>query len=91
METRHIFQDASLSKSEDNMALQERRIVKQVTFVTVSDSVNVQWANQIVKDDEVIAETLHRKAYSRSTASEFAAEVENAAAYMQALGWTLDG
>lgn len=73
------------------MTLSERKILRQITVLPGTNAINVQWCNQILRGEEIVAETYHRKAYAQSMASEFAAEVENAAIYMQALGWTLDG
>ena len=67
--------------------LTEQRILKQVTTLPAQSAVQVQWANQILKDGVVISETYERKAYSQDQAAEFAAEVEGAAAYVTALGW----
>lgn len=69
------------------MALSERRILKQVTILPAQDAIQVQWANQILRDDEVVSEQYHRKAYLRAQAAEFAAEVEGSAAYLAALSW----
>lgn len=70
------------------MALTETRILKQVAILPSQSAVNVQWANQILRDGEVISETYERKAYTQEQAAEFAAEVEGAAGYMSAMGWT---
>lgn len=69
------------------MALTEQRILKQVTILPAQNAVNVQWANQILRDGELISELPHRKAYTQDQAAEFSAEVEGAAAYAAALGW----
>lgn len=71
------------------MALSEQRILKQVTILAQQNAVNVQWANQILRDGEVITETYERKAYTQDQAAEFAAEVEGASGYLAALGWTV--
>lgn len=70
------------------MALTEQRILKQVAILPAQSAVNVQWANQILKDGELLTETYERKAYTADQAAEFAAEVEGAAGYMSAMGWT---
>ena len=69
------------------MALTEQRILNQVTTLTAQGAVNVQWADQILRDGEVISQTFHRKAYTEEQKAEFLAEVEGAAAYVAALGW----
>lgn len=69
------------------MALTEQRILKQVTTLPQQSAVNVQWANQILRDGEIISETFERKAYVQEQAAEFAVEVEGAAGYMAVLGW----
>ena len=69
------------------MALTEQRILKQVSILPAQNAMNVQWANQICRDDEVIAETYERKAYTADQKVEFLAEVEGAEAYVDALGW----
>ena len=70
------------------MALTEQRILKQVAILPQQNAVNVQWANQILKDGELLTETYERKAYTQEQAAEFLAEVEGAASYMSAMGWT---
>ena len=47
------------------MSFTESKIIKQITILPESGAVNVQWANQVLKDGtEVISETFERKAYS---------------------------
>jgi len=70
------------------MALTEQRILKQVAVLPNQSAVNVQWANQILRDDELITETYERKAYTADQYSEFLTEVEGAEAYITVLGWT---
>ena len=69
------------------MALSEQRILKQITILPAQKAVNVQWANQILRDSEVISETFERKAYTEDQAAEFVAEVPGADSYLTALGW----
>tara|TARA_R110000868_G_scaffold171878_1_gene407682 strand:- start:229 stop:438 length:210 start_codon:yes stop_codon:yes gene_type:complete len=69
------------------MALTEQTIVKQVAVLPAQSAINVQWANQVLRDDEVISETYHRKAYTKEQQAEFEAEVPGAAAYVVAVGW----
>lgn len=65
----------------------EQRIIKQVTVLAEQSAVNVQWANRVLKDEEVISEQFERKAYTAEQKAEFLAEVEGAEAYVTALGW----
>lgn len=69
------------------MALTENTIIKQVSILPGQSAINVQWANQILRDGEVISENYHRKAYTAEQRAEFEAEVEGAAAYVAAVGW----
>lgn len=69
------------------MAFTEQRILKQVTVLTSQSAINVQWSNQILKDGEVVAETLERKAYTADQKDTFLVEVEGADAYIAVLGW----
>ena len=47
------------------MSFTETKIIKQITILPESGAVNVQWANQMLKNGtEVISETFERKAYS---------------------------
>ena len=69
------------------MSLSEQRILKQVTTLPNQSAVNVQWANQIIKDGAVLTETYERKAYTADQKAEFLAEVEGAENYIAALGW----
>ena len=65
----------------------ESRIIKQIAHLPPSNTVQVQWANQILKDGNVISETYERKAYTADQKAEFAAEVEGADSYLAVLGW----
>lgn len=69
------------------MALTEQKILKQVSILPAQSAANVQWANQILRDGEVISETFERKAYTADQKTEFMAEVGGAAQYAAALGW----
>jgi hypothetical protein len=70
------------------MSFSEIRVLKQVAILPALNAVNVQWANQVLKQGVVISETFERKAYTADQAADFAAEVEGAASYMAALGWS---
>lgn len=69
------------------MALTEQRVLKQVTMLPQSNAINVQWANQILRDGEFVSETYERKAYGPEQKADFLAEVDGAAAYVSAMGW----
>jgi hypothetical protein len=69
------------------MALTEQRILKAVTVKPTQQAIEVQHSDQILRDGEVISEQYHRKAYGIEQKDEFIAEVEGAAAYIQAAGW----
>jgi hypothetical protein len=69
------------------MALTEQTILNQVTVLPAQSAIQVQWANQVLRDDEIISETYHRKAYTKEQKTEFEAEVTGAAAYVTAAGW----
>lgn len=69
------------------MALTEKTILNQVTVLPAQSAINVQWANQVLRDDEVISTTYHRKAYTKEQQAEFEAEVTGAATYVTAVGW----
>ena len=69
------------------MALTEQKILKQVTVLAQQSAANVQWANQILRDGEVISEQFERKAYTADQKDEFLAEVEGADSYITILGW----
>lgn len=69
------------------MALTEQRILKAVTVKPTQQAIEVQHADQILRDGEVISEQYHRKAYGIEQRAEFEAEVEGASAYVQAAGW----
>lgn len=67
--------------------LTEQKILKQVSVLPNQNAVNVQWADQILRDGVVVSETFHRKAYTVEQKAEFLAEVDGAANYVTALGW----
>lgn len=69
------------------MALIEQRVLKQVSVLPSTKTIEVQWSDQIIKDESVISEKYHRKAYSEKQKEEFLAEVEGAASYITAVGW----
>lgn len=69
------------------MALTEQIIIKQITVLPAQSAIQVQWANQVLRDDEVISETYHRKAYTKEQQAEFEAEVAGAPNYVTAVGW----
>ena len=69
------------------MALTEQRILKAVTVKPEQQAIEVQWADQILRDGKAISEQYHRKAYSSDQKAEFLAEVEGAAAYASAADW----
>ncbi len=69
------------------MALTEQRILNQVSTLPSQSAINVRWADQILRDGEVISETFHRKVYTVDQKEEFLLEVEGAALYVQVLGW----
>lgn len=70
------------------MALTEQRILKQVTMLPQSNTINIQWANQVIRDgSELVSETYERKAYSQDQKADFIAEVEGGQAYSDAMGW----
>lgn len=69
------------------MALTEQKTLTQVTILAQQASVNVQWANRILRDGELVAESYERKAYSVDQKAEFLAEVEGAENYITAMGW----
>ncbi len=60
------------------MALIEQRVLKQVTILSQQQAANVQWSNQILRDNEIISEQYERKAYTQEQQAEFLAEVEGA-------------
>jgi hypothetical protein len=72
------------------MALTEQRILNQITVLPNANAINVQWADQILRDGEVISEQYHRKAFGPGQQSEFEAEVEGAAAYVGLVNWGLE-
>jgi hypothetical protein len=72
------------------MALTEQRILKAVTVKPSQSAIEVQWADQILRDGEVISEQYHRKAFGPGQQSEFEAEVEGAAAYVGLVNWGLE-
>lgn len=71
------------------MALTEQRILNQVTVLPNANAINVQWADQILRDGEVIQQQYHRKAYGSGQQAEFEAEVEGASAYVNLIDWTV--
>lgn len=73
------------------MALTEQRVLKQVSLLPEKDAIEVQWADQVLRDGVIIAEELHRRAYTKDSRAMFLAEVENGEAYAAAMGWAVEG
>ena len=71
------------------MAITEQRILNQVTVLPNANAINVQHADQILRDGEVISQTYHRKAYGPGQREEFEAEVEGAANYVNLIDWAV--
>jgi len=69
------------------VALTEQKVVKQVTHLPQSNTIQVQWANQILRDGEFVSETYERKAYMEAQKNEFLSEVNNALGHVKAMGW----
>ena len=69
------------------MPFTEQRIIKQITVLPANGGINVQWANQVLKNGNVISENFERKAYTVEQKADFLAEVDGAAAYVTAIGW----
>lgn len=65
----------------------EVRTLKSVQVVYEIPALNVQWANQILKDDEVLNEALERKAYTVDNVLDFVNEVDGARLYLPIVGW----
>ena len=59
------------------MPFTEQRIIKQITVLPASGGVNVQWANQVLKNGNVISENFERKAYTQDQLATFHTEVGN--------------
>jgi len=53
------------------MSLTEQRIIKQITILPATGGINVQWANQVLKDGVVLSETFERSSYESSNLSSF--------------------
>jgi hypothetical protein len=69
------------------MALTEQRIIKSIQILPEQSAANVQWADQILRDGELVTETYHRKAYTEDQKDEFLVEVDGASNYIPVLGW----
>jgi hypothetical protein len=67
------------------MPLSEKRILASVTINHKVGAVEVCWSDQILRDDQVISEQNHRKAYGAEQLAEFEAEVEGAESYSSIL------
>jgi hypothetical protein len=67
--------------------LTEQRIVKQITTLPSQNAINVQWANQILRDGVFVSETYERKAYTEDQVADFSTEVTGASNYVAAMGW----
>ena len=70
------------------MALTEQRVLASVNHNKMSDALEVTWADQILRDGEVIASTAHRCAYTREQKALFEQALgADAVAYVAVAGW----
>lgn len=69
------------------MAIIEKKIINQVVILPSQNAINVQWVNQVIKDDVLIAQTYHRCAYAEENKAAFLAEVEGAQSYLALVNW----
>jgi hypothetical protein len=70
------------------MALTEQRVLASVNHNKLADALEVCWADQVLRDGEVIASTAHRCAYSREQKVLFEVDLGvDAAVYVAAAGW----
>ncbi|MHB8392318.1 MAG: hypothetical protein ACYDBH_22520 [Acidobacteriaceae bacterium] len=75
--------------------LSEKTIIKSITIKPYTDlsvtpalaTIEVQWADQILKEGAVFSEQYRRKVYNKRQGVELLAEVPNSAAYTAAAGW----
>lgn len=67
--------------------LSEQRALKSVTIDLPTNTAEVLWVNQVLRDGTVIAENYHRTAYSADQKDIFMLDVEGAAGYVTILGW----
>jgi hypothetical protein len=56
------------------MALTEQRNLKSTTILHESNIVQVQWADQVLRDGTVISENFHRRAYSEAEYAQYLAD-----------------
>ena len=71
------------------MALTEQKILKSVEVLSSINSIQVEWANQVLKDGEVISSIPHRSSYMAGEQERFLAEVEGADKYVGLIDWTV--
>lgn len=69
------------------MALTEQRVLKSVEILPASGIAQVCWADQVFRGDELIAETLERRAFTEESKEDFLDMVDNGYSYLAALGW----
>lgn len=72
------------------MALEEQRILKSVTIDHKNACLNVCHADQVLRDGEVIAETLHRRVYYSQDRAGLLLEVADGDKYADLMGWAED-
>lgn len=67
--------------------LEEVLLLSQVSVQYETNTINVQWQNQVKKKGAVIAAVPHRASYSAKDKARFLAEVPGAEAYIAIMGW----
>jgi hypothetical protein len=69
------------------MAYSEKTVLSCVSVLPESNTIDVRWTNQVLRDAEVISETYIRRSFSAFEKPALIAEVENGVSYASALGW----
>lgn len=70
------------------MALSEQRVIKKIEVLVQDNTIQVQWADQILRDEDVVSETYHRQAFAPADKDLFIAALgEMAHGYINAAGW----
>lgn len=68
--------------------LSEKQILKSVEVLTQTNTINVLWENQILRDGEVISATNHRCAYGQGQREHFEEDLgEDALKYVDLVDW----
>lgn len=69
------------------MPYSERTVVKAIEINVQDKTIHVSWGKQVLRGSEVLAETVHRKAYTSQDRDQFVSDLPEYAMCADAFEW----